>query len=160
MPDDKKVTAPVTPPKKPKEKTPWENAGLTKAEWDALEIPAALRRSSPSAPASPPSPASSPTPKSAAAPAAPPSSGSKTGSAKSTTTSETPSKTTPKSTSGGLLDFQKWRVDPEDIERKIRQEADRRWREWTPTADDARKGIQTRPRLSVFIKQARKEFYP
>jgi hypothetical protein len=46
-------------------------------------------------------------------------------------------------------------VDPDEIERKIKTEADRRWREWMPTKTDRK-----RPRMSVLIRQVRKEFYP
>ena len=50
--------------------------------------------------------------------------------------------------------FAQFRVDPEEIEVKIRLEADRRWRQWTATKEHL-----TRPRKSYFLRQVRKEFY-
>jgi len=51
--------------------------------------------------------------------------------------------------------FDNFRIDPAEIESQIRIEADRRWRNWTPTKESL-----TRPRKSVFIREVRKEFYP
>lgn len=51
--------------------------------------------------------------------------------------------------------FDKFRVDPAEIETRIKVEADRRWRNWTPSREHL-----TRPRKSFFLREARKEFYP
>jgi hypothetical protein len=180
-PEKPDVTAPVTEPetpKKPKEKTAWERVNLTKEEWDALEIPPMFRRahSDTKPPARPPSPATSPTPSSVAAPAASSSPGKKSGKRRSSGTASTPFSTTDQPTKTGtkaswtaseptpptLTDFDKFKiVTPEDIETKIRHEADRRYRDWTPSAADTRKrkGKTSRPRIEWFIKQVRKEFY-
>jgi hypothetical protein len=52
-------------------------------------------------------------------------------------------------------DFEKFRVDPQEIETTIKREADRRWREWLPTKESRK-----RPRLSWYVRQVRKEYYP
>ncbi len=175
------VTEPETPKKPPKEKTAWERVNMTKADWDALEIPPMFRRapavSDTKPPARPPSPASSPTPSSVAAPAASSSRGKKSGKRRSSGTASTPISTTDQPTKAGteassteppresdvsLTDFDKFKiVTPADIEKKIRHEADRRYRDWTPSAADTRKrkGKTSRPRIEWFIKQVRKEFY-
>jgi hypothetical protein len=44
---------------------------------------------------------------------------------------------------------------PNEIESKIRHEADRRWRAWVPTKEHL-----SRPQLRYYLKQVRKEFYP
>lgn len=51
--------------------------------------------------------------------------------------------------------FDHFRVDPNEIESKIKQEADRRWRAWVPTKEHL-----SRPRKSYYLKQVRKEYYP
>ncbi len=52
--------------------------------------------------------------------------------------------------------FDQYRVvSPDEINTKIKQEADRRWREWMPTKTDRK-----RPRLSTYVRQVRKEYYP
>lgn len=60
----------------------------------------------------------------------------------------------PSTTPAGIDEFSRFRVDPDEIESKIRHEADRRYRDWTPT-----KAQPKRPRKSVFERQVRKEFY-
>lgn len=142
-------------------------------------------------PARPPSPASSPTPSIATAPTVSSSAGKKSGKRRSSGTVKKPISTTDQLTKTGteasstappppreptrpseptppaesapsLTDFNKFKiVTPEDIEKKIRHEADRRYRDWTPSAKDTRtrKGKTSRPRLEWFIKQVRKEFY-
>lgn len=136
--DEIEVTAAVTEPRRLE---PWEAAGMTKDLWDALEIPTFLLRGHPDCKvsASPPAWPTSRTP-TAPAPAAPVSDGSSSGES-----SKPP----------GTLDFSQFRVDPAEIETKIKAEADRRWRNWMPTKED-----RTRPRKSWYEKQVRKEFYP
>lgn len=115
---------------------PWQRVGLTKEQWDDLEIPGFLRRcdndpvraTTAGHMASKKSPTE---PVAAAAPAV--------------------------DTTGGLpsgIDFAQFRVDPDEIERKIRAEADIRWRNWVPTKTDRK-----RPRLSTYVRAVRKEFY-
>lgn len=146
--DEIEVTAAVTEPRKLE---PWEIAGLTKEMRDALEIPAFLRRGDPActvgqsqpsarSPARPMPPP--PTPATAAAAAV--SGGSSSGSKPNNNPGVT-----------GTFDFNQYRVDPAEIETKIKSEADRRWRNWMPTKEDRK-----RPRRSWYERQVRKEFYP
>lgn len=131
--EPEKVTAPVTEP--------------TEDPWAHLEIPPFLRRVEGSKTLTAPStPTSTPlTQKSATAPAAAASAGSTSGA--------TTGATTLAGATGGMFD--QFRVDPEEIESKIRHEADRRWRAWVPTKEHL-----SRPRKSYYLKQARKEYYP
>jgi hypothetical protein len=131
------VTAPVTP---------WERVGLTKDVWDALEIPEAfIRRDTPVGPSVSVMAKERKTTASPIAPGASGSVGGTTGLSEKSLTQLT-HKTD---------EFAKFRVDPDEIERMIRAEADRRWREWLPTKTDRK-----RPRLSAYVKQVRKEYYP
>lgn len=152
------VTAAVTasgkdqPPEPPRKLEPWEEVGMTKATWDALEIPTFLRRGHPECVVGTTTPAPPRTPaRPVTAPPVNASVGGPTGTA--------PSK--PPVPTGLTGDFSQFRVDPEEIERKIRQEADRRWRQWTAPQYEAGKpaSYYKRPRLSTFLKQVRKEFY-
>lgn len=150
------VTAPVTNPVPPdlsgtspepethRAMTPWEIAGMDEETWNGLEIPAFLRRTevtltAPSTPTSTVSPTAA-----APAPAATASVG---------VTSGPPS--SPTTVSGATGGFEHFRVDPEEIERKIKTEADVLWRNWMPTKTDRK-----RPRLSTYIRQVRKLYYP
>lgn len=135
--EPEKVTAPVT-------QTPWAAVGLSEEEWNGLEIPAFLRRTAPTLIA-PSTPTSTPsTPKSATVPDAAASAGSTSG--------ESTSVPTTAGATGGMFD--QFRVDPEEIERKIKAEADALWRNWMPTKTDRK-----RPRLSTYIKRVRKDYY-
>jgi hypothetical protein len=145
------VTAPVTDP--PRAKTPWEEASLTEQEWNDLEIPKFLRRdastttlTAPSTPTSTPS-----TRKSATAPAADASGGATSGASTSAPIQTPPVSVMP----GATGNFEQFRVDTDEIESKIRHEADRRWRAWVPTKEHL-----SRPQLRYYLKQVRKEFYP
>lgn len=131
--EPEKVTAPVTAP--------------TEDPWAHLEIPPFLRRVEGSkTPTAPSTPASMPsTPRSATAPAAAASAGA---------TSGVNTGATMLAGVTGCM-FNQFRVDPEEIESKIRHEADRRWRAWVPTKEHL-----SRPRKSYYLKQVRKEFYP
>lgn len=130
---------------------PWERVGMTKADWDMLEIPAFLQRRGSECPTSGPNLPSAkhpdgPTPcpqTSATAPAAAACDGNTSGNATST------------SIVGATGDFMQFRVDPAEIETKIKTEADRRWRNWVPTKTDRK-----RPRKSWYEKQVRREYYP
>lgn len=135
--NDHSVTAPVTrsPP------TAWEQVGLTEEEWNGLEIPKFLRRTEPVASVST-TPLGSPP---ATVPAAAASAGTPSGPPSSPVTVS--------GVTGGMFD--QFRVDPEEIESKIRHEADRRWRAWVPTKEHL-----SRPRKSYYLKEVRKEFYP
>lgn len=140
MADDPEVTAAVTP------LTPWEAIGMDKDTWDQLEIPAFLRRSTTGSASSTP-PGTRSRPKSATAPAVGASGGEVSGSRLS-------APTVSGMTGTASMDFSQFRVDPTEIETKIRQEADKRWRNWMPTKES-----RARPRLSTYIKQVRREFY-
>lgn len=52
-------------------------------------------------------------------------------------------------------EFARFRVDPSEIETAIQQEADRRWRNWTPTKGEAK---LTRPQKRAFVRDVRAEF--
>lgn len=125
--------------------TPWSAVGLSEDLWNDLEIPPFLRRTeatltAPSTPTSTVSP-----PKAATAPAAGVSGGYTSG-------VNTPAPN-PAGLTGGMFD--QFRVDPEEIEAKIKREADALWRNWIPTKEDRK-----RPRLSTYIKRVRKTYYP
>lgn len=122
------VTAPVT--------GPWVAVGMTEEEWRTLSIPDFLIRRA-SAPKPAPVPDASACVGLASGPA-----------------SNTPSTaaTSPTGLTGG---FEHFRVDPQEIERKIKAEADRQWREWMPTKTDRK-----RPTKRGLIKRIRKEYYP
>lgn len=142
--DEDFVTAPVT--EAPRPQTPWEAVGLTEEEWKDLEIPKFLRRTDTTEKVSPAPSARAP------ATAAAASAGNTSGE-----TTSAPTKTPPVTAMPGATgNFEQFRVDPEEIESKIKAEADRRWRNWKPN----RKDLDKRPRLSTFLKQVRKEFYP
>lgn len=160
VPDhDEEVTAPVTPRAPP---TPWETVGLTEDEWKNLEIPGFLRRTSGKKPS--PSSTSAAPPPTARSDALPtpgtscPDAPASTASSPAGKTPGTPSRpeiekpTAPPSTTKD--EWQCFRVDPDEIETKIKVEADRRWREWMPTKESRK-----RPRLSVYIRRVRREFY-
>lgn len=125
------VTAPVTA---------WAAVGLTEEEWNALEIPTFLRRTEPTltAPSTPTSTVSRP--KAATAPAAAASAGSTSGA--------TTNVSSPAGMTGGMFD--QFRVDPDEIERKIKAEAERLWYTWEGPH---------RPRKSTLIKRVRKDYY-
>lgn len=127
------VTEPVTLP------SPWEIARLTEQQWNDLEIPAFLRRTDTTPSEARPAPT-----KNAPTPPAVGSAGGPSGGSSSTAAA---------GITGGMFDH--FRVDPEEIESKIRHEADRRWRAWVPTKEHL-----SRPRKSYYEKQVRKEFYP
>lgn len=133
--EEEKVTAPVTP---------WAAVGLSEEQWNELEIPAFLRRTEPTLTA-PSTPTSTVSPaKAATAPAADASAG--------FTSGESTSESSPAGVTGGMFD--QFRVDPAEIEAKIKREADALWRNWVPTKTDRK-----RPRLSTYIKRVRKEYY-
>ena len=141
------VTAAVTVDE-PRKLEPWDLACLTKAEWDALDIPTFLRRGHPDCAVStiiyvspPPSKPPVPAPLVSGYVGGPTGTGSSFESAQFTTL-------------GATGDFSQFRVDPDEIEQKIRLEADKRWRNWMPTKTDRK-----RPRKSWYMKQVRKEYY-
>jgi hypothetical protein len=133
------VTAAVTEDE-PRVQTPWEIVGMDEKTWRSLEIPAFLRRTDTTVKVSPAPIAPAPVPAAAA------SAGTPSG---ATTKSE------PATNMGVTGGFEHFRVDPEEIERKIKAEADALWRNWMPTKTDRK-----RPRLSTYIKQVRKQYYP
>lgn len=109
----------------------------TEDPWAHLEIPEFLRRTDPVV---------APGPTHAHAPIANTSGGAKSGTGQVSTHGVM---------AGATGNFEQFRVDPEEIESKIRHEADRRWRAWVPTKEHL-----SRPRKSYYLKQVRKEFYP
>lgn len=148
------LTAPVTEPEQPI----WETFGVSKDNWDAMEIPDFLRCEK--APCTPQliTPVSTPFPVSHHR--VPVSiAGQKTGNEsgqKALLKGDEFEK--PKVNGLEVLlkdnEFEKFRVNPDEIEQQIRIEADRRWREWLPTKTSRR-----RPRKSWYEKKVRKEFY-
>lgn len=141
--NDHTVTAPVTP-------TAWERVGMTEEEWNALAIPPQFIRTGPSPPTSLAN---------ATAPAAASGGGKRNGSASNAKTLNSTPPTAPAPIIAADPFAQFKTVTPDDIERQIRREADRRRREWMPSKGD-KKENRKQPRLSFFIRQVRKEFYP
>lgn len=66
------------------------------------------------------------------------------------TSAGTTSGDTPGPSPAGHMDFSRFKVEQEDIERQIKREADRRWHQWEGPH---------RPRKSTVLRQVRKEFY-
>lgn len=144
----KSVTGPVTPA--PEEQGCWDPHAIPpflRRETTATAGTTTKKTRSGCAPGSTPSP-------SVNAPAAAVSAGKTSGRASKP---ETPTSTGDPSAASSTSDlFSQFKtVTPEDIERKIRHEADARWRAWMPTKTD-----RHRPRMSFYIRQVRKEFYP
>lgn len=133
-----KITVTVTP-------TPWAAVGLSEDEWNGLEIPQFLQRRTEPTLTAPTTPISTPsTPSVATAPAAAASVGGTSGG-----TTDAPN---PVGLTGTM--FSQFYVDPEEIERKIKAEADQLWRNWMPTKTDRK-----RPRISTYLRQVRKSYY-
>ncbi len=129
------LTEPVTRPKP----TAWEEVGLTKAEWDGLDIPPMFIRTEEG----------------------------DRGKREKRDADRRQSlvEASAKVQQAGVLEtgtqsveedhFAKYRVDPDEVERKIIAEADRLWRDWVPNKKD----LDKRPRLSAFVRRVRKDYY-